>query len=364
MIMRAAVFTAVGQPLAIETLNIDKPAANEVLVRVVASGVCHSDLHVAEGLFPSPAPIVLGHETAGVVEAVGEDVRTVAVGDHVVTCLSAYCGHCQDCLTGHLSICQTKGFDRPRGSPPRLSRPSDGKRIHQMGGLSGFAEMMLVHERACVSIRPDMPLDLACVVGCAVTTGYGAVAHTAKVTPGATVAVIGCGGVGLMIINSALIAGAARIIAIDRVPAKLELARTMGATDTIDAGAGDAVQTVTDMTRGGVHFSFEAIGLKSTVEQAFRMVRPGGVATVVGVAPIGTTFEIGAMDLLLERKLQGCFMGSNQFPIDMPRLVDLYMQGRLKLDALVSRRVRLEDVNEALVAMKGGELARSVIQFS
>ncbi|KQT35320.1 alcohol dehydrogenase [Sphingomonas sp. Leaf412] len=359
--MRAAVLYQSGEPLVIDTLSVDKPGPHEVLIRVAATGVCHSDLHMADGSFPAPVPAVLGHETAGVVEAVGEHVRTVKVGDHVVTCVSGFCGHCQDCITGHLSICQVKGVDRPRGSTPRMTTPA-GKKVHQVGGLAGFAEQMLVHEKSCVAIRPDMPLDLASVIGCAVTTGYGAVVNTAAIKPGSTVAVIGCGGVGLMIVNAALIAGAARIIAIDRVPAKLAMARDMGATDVVEA-TGDVVAEVVEMTKGGVHYSFEAIGLKPTVEQAFRMLRPGGTCTVVGVAPVGTSFDIGAMDLLLERRLQGSFMGSNHFPIDMPRLVDLYMQGRLKLDALVSRRIALEQVNEAFAELKTGQLARSVITF-
>lgn len=360
--MKAAVLFERGQPLQIEELSVDTPGPREVLIRVAATGVCHSDLHMADGSFPAPMPAVLGHETAGVVEAIGDEVRGLKVGDHVVTCVSGFCGHCQDCVTGHLSICQVKEIDRPRGATPRMTNAA-GKRVHQVGGLSGFAEMMLVHERSCVAIRRDMPLDLASVIGCAVTTGYGAVVHTARIEAGSTVAVIGCGGVGLMIVNAALIAGAARIIAIDRVPEKLALAQTMGATDIIDGSSGDVVEMVRELTGGGVHYSFEAIGLKPTVEQAFRMLRQGGTCTVVGVAPIGTSFDIGAMDLLMERKLQGSFMGSNHFPVDMPRLVDLYMQGRLKLDALVSARVPLTSINDALAELKTGKLARSVVTF-
>lgn len=362
--MRAAVLIERGQPLVMENLALDNPGPNEVLIRVAATGVCHSDLHMAEGSFPAPLPCVLGHETAGIVEAVGSHVRGLKVGDHVVTCVSGFCGHCQDCLTGHLSICQDKGIDRPRGSQARMSR-SDGQRVHQIGGLSGFAEMMLVQERTCVAINRDMPLDLASVIGCAVTTGYGAVVHTAAIRPGSTVAVLGCGGVGLMIVNAALIAGASRIIAIDQVPAKLAMAQTMGATDVIHAAGIDVVEAVRELTGGGVHYSFEAIGLKPTVEQSFRMLRHGGTATVVGVAPVGTSFDIGAMDLLMERKLQGSYMGSNQFPIDMPRLVELYLQGRLKLDELVSRRIGLAEINTAFDEMKAGNgaVARSVICF-
>jgi S-(hydroxymethyl)glutathione dehydrogenase/alcohol dehydrogenase len=265
-------------------------------------------------------------------------------------------------MTGHLSICQDKGVDRPRNAKPRMVNAA-GKAIHQMTGISGFSEAMVVSERSCVSIRKDMPLDLACVLGCAVLTGFGAVAHTAKITPGSTVAVLGCGGVGLMIVNAARIAGAGRIIAIDRVPAKLALARAMGTSDMVEAKGDDTAAEVIALSGGGVHFSFEAIGLKNTVETAFKMLRPRGTCIVVGAAAIGTEFSIPAKDLLHERKLQGCYMGSNHFPLDIPRLIDFYMDGRLHLDALVSRRLRLEEIGEAFLAMKSGEAARSVITF-
>jgi len=362
MSVRAAVVYRSGEPIVIETLSLDDPGPRELRVRVAATGVCHSDLHVAEGAFPSRFPIVLGHETSGVVESVGADVRTLRPGDHVVCCISGFCGQCEPCVTGHLSICQDKGVDRPRGAKPRMV-DGDGKAIHQMTGISGFSEAMIVSERSCVSIRRDMPLDLACVLGCAVLTGFGAVAHTAKVTPGSIVAVLGCGGVGLMIVNAARIAGAGRIVAIDRVPAKLDLARKMGASDVIEAKDNDLVAETMALTGGGVHFSFEAIGLKTTVETAFRMLRPGGACTVVGVAAMGAEFSIPAMDLLLERRLQGCYMGSNHFPLDIPRLIDFYMDGRLNLKTLVSRRLPLDDVDQAFAAMKSGEAARSVITF-
>lgn len=362
--MKAAVLYQTGQPLVIEDIQIDKPSAREVLIRTVACGVCHSDLHVADAAFPARLPCVLGHEAAGVVEAVGSEVRGIKPGDHVVTCAPAYCGCCEDCLSGHPTLCASNIGERARGEAPRLT-PGTGKpgKLFQFGGLNGFAETMLVHERNCVVIDKRMPLDKAAVIGCAVVTGVGSVINTARVAPGSTVAVIGCGGVGLMAVNGAAIAGAGRIIAIDRVPAKLELARRMGATDVLDANDTDIVQAVTEMTRGGVHYSFEAIGLKSTTEQAFRMLRRGGTATIIGVAKLGTVFEIGAMDLLMERKLQGSYFGSNRPTIDMPRYVDLYLRGRLHLDQLVSKRVPLEAINEAFAELRTGQTARSVIEF-
>ncbi len=364
--MKAAVLREVGQPLQIETVSIGKPGPREVLIRTKAAGVCHSDLHFVEGSYAHPLPAVLGHESAGIVEAVGSEVRTVKVGDHVITCLNPYCGHCEVCLTGHMNLCVSPETRRAKTDEPRLFKEDLGGQrgpMAQFLNLSSFAEMMLVHEHACVAIRRDMPFDLAALIGCSVTTGVGAVIQTSQVRPGETVAVIGCGGVGLATVNGAAIAGAGRIIAIDRVPAKLELARQFGATDLIDANDGDPVKQVQDLTGGGVHHSFEAIGLKATAEQSFRMLRRGGTANIIGMIPVGTKIELHGADFLGERRIQGSYMGSNRFPVDMPRLVDFYMSGKLKLDAMISRRIRLEEINSAFDELKRGELARSVIVF-
>ena len=359
--MKAAVLHAAGQPLQIEDVQIGLPGPREVLIRTAATGVCHSDLHFIEGSWKHPLPAVLGHEAAGVVEKVGSEVRTVKPGDHVVTCLSAFCGHCDFCLTGHMSLCPSPETQRPRSEPPRLSEGGGGP-MHQYLNLSAFAEQMLVHEHACTAIRKDMPLDRAALIGCAVTTGIGAVTHTANVRPGETVAVIGCGGVGLSVINGALIAGAGRIIAIDRLQAKLEMARVFGATDVVEAGDTTVAQ-VKEMTGGGVHHAFEAIGLKQTAEDAFRMLRRGGTATVVGMIAPGVKLELSGPEFLWEKRIQGSQMGSNRFPVDMPRYVDFYMQGRLKLDEMVSARLPLERVNDAFEEMRRGSVARSVVVF-
>jgi S-(hydroxymethyl)glutathione dehydrogenase/alcohol dehydrogenase len=359
--MKAAVLREVNKPLSIENISHGKPGPREVLVRTVAAGVCHSDLHFQNGAYPYPLPAVLGHESAGVVEEVGSDVRYVKKGDHVITCLSAFCGHCEQCLTGHMSLCQEPELQRSPDQDPRLG--SKSAPIAQFLNLSSFAEYMLVHEHAIAKIRPDMPLDRAALIGCGVTTGVGAVIHTAKVEPGATVAVIGCGGVGLSAINGAAIAGASRIIAVDMVPAKLDLARKFGATDTVNAKEVDAIEAVRELTGGGVHYSFEAIGLKKTAEQAFKMLRRGGTATVIGMIPVGTMVELHGPEFLQERTMQGSNMGSNRFRVDMPRFVEFYLQGRLHLDDLISRRIKLEDVNDGLNALYTGEVARSVIMF-
>lgn len=359
--MKAAVLHEINKPLAIEEVSHGKPAPREVLVRTVAAGVCHSDLHFQNGSYPYPLPSVLGHESAGVVEEVGADVTYVKPGDHVITCLSAFCGHCEHCLTGHMSLCQEPELQRAGDQPPRLSI---GKTpVNQFLNLSSFAERMLVHEHAIAKVREDMPLDRAALIGCGVTTGVGAVIHTAKVEPGSSVAIIGCGGVGLSAINGAAIAGAARIIAIDQVSSKLDLARKFGATDTINAAETDPIEAVRELTGGGVHYSFEAIGLKITAEQSFKMLARGGTATIIGMIPVGTQLEIHGPEFLMERKLQGSNMGSNRFRVDMPRFVDFYLQGRLHLDDMISRRIKLEDVNEGMAALETGEVARSVIMF-
>ncbi|RZO71040.1 MAG: Zn-dependent alcohol dehydrogenase [OM182 bacterium] len=359
--MKAAVFREVNVPMEIEEITISKPGPREVLIRTKAAGICHSDLHFWNGSYPGVVPMVLGHESAGIVEQVGSDVHYVKPGDHVITCLSVFCGHCEKCLTGHLSLCREPETNRGAEDEPRLSQAQQP--LTQFAELGSFAEMMLVHEHALVKMREDMPMDRAALIGCGVTTGVGAVIHTAAVEPGATVAVIGCGGVGLSTINGAALAGASRIIAVDRVASKLELARKFGATDVVDASDGDAVAKVIEMTSGGVHYSFEAIGLKVTAEQAFQMLRVGGTATVVGMIPPGQMVSVHGVDFLFEKKIQGSMMGSNRFRVDMPRFVDFYLQGKLHLDELVSNRIGLEDINEGMAALNTGEIARSVIMF-
>ena len=361
--MRAAVLTsAPGAVEIIDDVETDKPAPREVLIDTSAAGVCHSDLHYMEGKFKTRLPTVIGHEAAGVVAAVGEDVTYVKPGDHVVTCLSVFCGICEYCLSGRPALCNKRSTRRGRGDQQRLSR--QGETVHQFLDVSAFAEQMLVHENAISKVTPDIPLDRAALLGCAVTTGLGAVFNSAQVRPGSTVAVIGCGGVGLNAVQGAQIAGAGRVIAVDRVPGKLEMAKTFGATDVVNAGDGDPVEQIMDLTGGGVDYSFEAIGLKPTTEQAFAMLRMGGVATVIGMIPLGVNVELPGIEFMYaEKRIQGSQMGSNRFRIEAPRYADLYLQGRLKLDELVSARVALEDVNGAFEQLRGGELARSIVMF-
>ncbi len=359
--MKAAVFREVNVPMEIEEVTVSKPGPREVLIRTKAAGICHSDMHFFNGSYPGKLPMVLGHESAGVVEQVGSDVHYVKPGDHVITCLSVFCGHCESCLTGHLSLCQEPETNRSSKEEPRLSQ--NEQPLTPFAQLGSFAEMMLVHEHALVKVREDMPMDRAALIGCGVTTGIGAVIHTAAVEPGATVAVIGCGGIGLSAINGAALAGASRIIAVDMVASKLELARKFGATDLVDASDGESVQKVIEMTGGGVHYSFEAIGLKATAEQAFQMLRAGGTATVIGMIPPGQMVSVHGVDFLAEKKIQGSMMGSNRFRVDMPRFVDFYLQGKLHLDDMISNRIGLSDINEGMAALETGEIARSVIMF-
>jgi S-(hydroxymethyl)glutathione dehydrogenase/alcohol dehydrogenase len=358
--MKAAVFHGPHQALSIEEVDIAKPTGREVLVRTVASGVCHSDLHYVEGLYPFPAPAILGHEAAGIVEAVGAHVTEFKPGDHVIACLSVFCGHCDYCLTGRTHLCQSRPV-RAAHEPPKLSWK--GSPVNQFANLSAYAEQMLVHESGLVRIGEDMPLDRAALIGCGVTTGVGAVLNTARVEAGATVAVYGAGGVGLAAIQGARIAGARMIIAVDVFPHKLVTARELGATHGVDASTTDPVQAIRDLTGLGVDYAFEAIGLKKAAEQAFDCLRPGGTATVVGMIPVGQKVELEGSVFLREKKIQGCSMGSNRFKVDMPRYVELYRQGRLRLDEMITRRGRLPDVNEAFRAMKAGEVARTVLLF-
>ncbi|ARU04265.1 alcohol dehydrogenase [Comamonas serinivorans] len=359
--MKAAVLEQFDAPLAIRDVDVAQPGANEVLVRTAAVGLCHSDLHMMQGLRDVPLPMVLGHEVAGVVEAVGSQVTGLKPGDHVVGCLSVFCGHCPVCVSGRQVLCANPEVKMAPGVAKRLSM--GGKPVAQNYNLSGFAEKILVHPNALVKVRPEIPLDRAALLGCAVITGTGAVFRSARVEPGATVAVVGCGGVGLAAINGAAIAGAARIIAIDLLADKLTLAQTFGATDVIDASQVDPVSAVKALTGGGVEYAFECIGNKTATEQCWAMLTPGGTATVIGLFRPQVKVELPGTEFITEKRLQGSLMGSNRLTQDIPRLVELYLQGKLKLDELISQRIPLEAINEGFDAMKAGTVARSVVVF-
>ena len=364
MQINAAVFRKVHQPLTVETVDIDQPQGREVLVRTVATGVCHSDLHVVDGLgrFPLDRPYVLGHEGAGIVEAVGPEVITLRAGDHVVACLSGFCGSCPQCLSGHPNLCTGGIVTRPDTAPPRLSQ--NGERFRQFLGISSYAERMLLHENSVVRIDPDLPLDRAALVGCGVLTGVGAALRSAGLQPGQTVAVFGCGGVGLSIVQGARIAGARQIIGVDMFAAKLELANRLGATHMVNASEDDPVKAVRALTGGaGVDHAFEAVGVAKLCRQAIESLAIRGTATIVGVLPPDAMIEFPWMAIRPECKVQTSRMGSNRFRLDIPLYLDFYRQGKLQLDPMITKRGRLGDVNEAFRAMRAGEVARTVLMF-
>jgi S-(hydroxymethyl)glutathione dehydrogenase/alcohol dehydrogenase len=361
--MKAAIFRELEKPLSIEEVEIDQPGPHEVRIRTVASGVCHSDLHCLHGTLPTKTPAILGHEPAGIIEAVGSEVGTLKAGDHVIACTSIYCGNCTQCLLGRPHLCVGRAdCQRRREERPRLSQK--GLRLTQFADLGAFAEMMLLHERAVLKIADDIPLDRAALLGCAVTTGVGAALNTAQVAPGSTVAVFGAGGVGISVIQGARIAGARQIIAVDIRDNKLEIAKHFGATEAINGAQVDAVREIKRLSGGGVEYSFDAIGNPSVLEQCVYCLAPRGLATLVGAIPPDQKVEFKSGHLFVEKRIQGCYMGSNRFHLDMPKYLDLYRQGRLNLDDMVSRRGRLEDVNEAFRAMEAGEVTRTVLVFN
>jgi S-(hydroxymethyl)glutathione dehydrogenase/alcohol dehydrogenase len=365
MEMKAAIFRKPHEPLTIESVEIDKPSGREVLVRTAATGVCHSDLHVVDGQgrWPLDRPIVLGHEGAGVVEAVGADVTTLRPGDHVVACLSGFCGSCAQCLAGHPNLCVGGLVTRPDAAPPRLSQR--GEPLRQFIGISSYAERMLLHENSVVKIDPALPLDRAALVGCGVLTGVGAALRTSGLQAGQTVAVFGCGGVGLAIVQGARIGGARQIIGVDVFDGKLEMAKRVGATHVVNSANDDPVKAVRALTGGaGVDHAFEAVGNARLVRQAIESLAIRGTATIVGVLPPDATIEFPWMAIRPECRVQTSRMGSNRFRLDIPLYLEFYRQGRLLLDEMVTRRGRLEDINEAFRAMKAGEVARTVLTFN
>jgi S-(hydroxymethyl)glutathione dehydrogenase / alcohol dehydrogenase len=357
--MKAAVLNAARTPLSLEEIDLGEPVAGEAKVKVIAAGVCHSDLHFIDGTYPTRFPTILGHEVAGIVEAVGPGVTNVKPGDRVILGFVQPCGSCRYCAEGRPALCSTPV--RTRGSDNPARTRAGGEAVNAMTNVGGFAEYSITPAAGLIEVPADVSLDIAALVGCSVTTGYGAVVNTAAVRPGSSVAVIGAGGVGLNIIQAARLAGAERIIAVDLAEHKLATARNFGATDTVNAGEGDPVQAVKDLTGGGVDYSFEAIGLKVTSEQAYEMAARGGTAVIVGMVPPGDQISIASNIWVQEKTLKGSFYGSARFHADMPRILALYRQGKLDLDSLVSRRYPLDQINEAFDALRNGEVARSVL---
>lgn len=363
--MKAAILYEPKQPLRVEDVELDGPRDGEVLVRIGAAGVCHSDYHFMNGDLPIGVPCVLGHEGAGVVEEVGRGVTTVKPGDHVVLLFRANCGHCEFCAQGRPALCWMAGQLRNTGhmldDTSRLHRGAD--EIKHFLGVSCFAERTVVPEQGVVPIPEDVSMDVAALVGCAVMTGVGAVMNTARVRPGESVLVIGAGGVGLNCVMGAAVAGAHPIIVSDLVDSKLETAMDFGATHTINAKTFDLVEGVRELTGGeGVDYSFEAIGNTRAMRQAMDSIRRGGTAVAVGIAPYGSETSIDAGSLVYQEKtLRGSYYGSTRPQTDMPRLLELHKAGKLPIDRLITRRYPLSNVNEAYDALLAGEVARSVL---
>ena len=363
--MRAVVFTEPHSPIAYTEVDLQAPGPGEVRVKIEAAGVCHSDLHVKRGEWDAPAPLVMGHEGSGVVTELGAGVTTLAVGDHVVISWVPPCGECRYCRAGHEARCQKVAtVVAPLGvlfdGTSRLSR--DGAKVHHYLGVSSFAEEVVVPASGAVKVRDDAPLDIIAVVGCAVATGVGAVLNTAAVEPGSTVAVIGCGGVGLNVVQGARMAGAERIVAVDVLADKTRMALQFGATDRIDASQGDPVEQLFDLVPDGVDYAFDAIGRTSTTEQAIRVLGLGGAAVIVGLPPTGARASFEPLVLAeADQRILGSNYGSVRPSIDIPALVDRYMDGQLKLDPLISGRRPLSEAAEAFDDLESGTVLRTLL---
>jgi S-(hydroxymethyl)glutathione dehydrogenase / alcohol dehydrogenase len=361
---RAAVLYGLNQPFEIEELELDPPGPGEVLVEMAGGGICHSDWSVVEGIIPKQFPIILGHEGSARVLEIGEGVKLTKPGDGVILSWIPDCGHCRYCTSGQANLCDGRQpySDGTLGNGIIRFRNANGP-VRHFNGVSSYAQYAIVPERGCVKVDPAVPLDKAALIGCAVSTGVGAVLFTAKVEAGANIAVFGVGGVGLNVIQGGVIANAGRIIAVDVNANKLRMAQEFGATDVVDARECDPVQAIMDLTRGdGADYAFEAIGRAETIRQAFECLRKAGTAVAIGIAPKEAMISIAPQNLVYgERRLVGSFYGSTRPRADFSKFADLYLAGKLKLDQLVTREWRLDEINEAFRAMNSGEVARGII---
>jgi len=363
--MRAPVLFQQRTPLRVEELEVEPPREGEVSVRMVASGVCHSCLHAADGSWQGiPLPIVLGDEGSGIVETVGPGVRHLKPGDHVVLSWAPTCGRCHYCVIGRPNLCENRQPGKgvlPEGTT-RLSL--GGKPVYQYGHVATYASRTVVAESSAIPVRPDMPLDRAALIGCSVMTGVGAVINTAQVPPGAGMAVFGVGGVGLNVVQGGALVTAHPIIAVDMREERLEHARALGATHVVDASHQDPVSAIRSITRRGADFSFAAVGDVRAMAQAIDCLAPGGTAVMIGVPPTGATvpLAIGPM-VSQERVVRGSIYGSARTREDFPRLVELYLAGKLRLDDLITRRYSIDQANEGFADLAAGAVARGLIVF-
>jgi S-(hydroxymethyl)glutathione dehydrogenase / alcohol dehydrogenase len=361
------VLSELNEPLVVEEVDLAAPGPGEVEIRLAAAGVCHSDWNVITGATANPLPVVLGHEGAGVVTTTGAGVESIAEGDHVILSWLPACGRCYYCLQGRHVLCDIAMEDMFRGTLPggslRLSR--NGSPLYHYSYLSAFAERCIVPEGCCVRIRTDVPFEIAALVGCAVMTGYGAAVLRAQVGPGSVVAIFGAGGVGLSAVMGASLARADAVVAIDPVAFRRQMAVELGATQALDSTSDDVVAALRDLTEGrGADVALETAGAPGVVAQAYAAVRRGGTVVAVGLPAEGLTADLPAPDLPREEKVvTGSFYGSCNPPVDMPKVLDLYMEGSLPLKRLVTNTYRLDEINEAFAAMNAGEVARAVIVF-
>lgn len=363
---KAAVLYGAGEPLVIEELELEGPKENEVLVKYVASGICHSDYSFRHGVIKTAMPSVLGHEGAGIVEEVGPGVTHLKPGDHVIASLTPACGKCLFCLEGKPFLCAEMASVIWEGSLLDGSKRftnSKGEKVGQLVCVGTFSERSVIPAGMAVKVDEKAPLETICLIGCGVTTGVGAALNTVDMKEGDSCAVIGCGGVGLSIIQGARIAGAGMIIAIDPVEEKRALALKLGATHAIDPNEVNPVKEVRNISRGGVHYAFEALGLKATIEQAWSMPRATGTAVIVGVPAMDTEIDLSVLGFFGEKHFKGSAYGTSVPSRDVPKFVDYYMKGELRLDDMITKRIKLEDINTAFDEMSRGEGARSVIMY-
>lgn len=375
MKVRAAILEEMGRappyaqskPLSIDEIDLAPPGPGEVLIRMAAAGLCHSDLSVIDGNRPRPTPMALGHEAAGVVEEIGPQVTDLVRGDHVVLVFVPSCGHCQPCATGRPALCEPAAAANGAGTllsgERRLMRR--GTPVHHHMGVSAFAEFATVSRRSLVKIEKGIPLDHAALFGCAVLTGVGAVVNTARMSAGSSVAVVGLGGVGLAALLGAIAAGAERIIAVDLAAAKLALAGQLGATDTFIAGNGDTAETIRDVTKGGVDFAFEMAGSAKALELAYKITRRGGTTVTAGLPPPSAVLPVPVVNLVAEeRTLKGSYIGTSVPSRDIPRYLALFRRGRLPVDRLLTDRIKLDQINEGFDRLREGQAVRQIVTFA
>lgn len=359
--MKAAVCYEYGKPLVIEDLDIAPPGPGDVKVKMAATAICHSDIHIVRGELPFPLPVVVGHESAGWIEEVGEGVTSVKVGDPVVASLLISCGKCKFCVNGMTHLCEAVW---PRDTQSPYSK--DGKPINQAIKIGSWAEYTIVHESQCVKIPDDMPLDRACMLACGVITGFGAVVWRAKPEIASSCVIIGIGGVGLNAVQGAALCGAYPVIAVDVNDSKLEAARTFGATHVVNARNGDPVEAVKALTEGrGADYVFVTVGAIGAMSQGVAMTGPRGTAVWVGLPKSTETAPMSPFELIRqERTITGSFMGTTELKTDIPKLIALYKAGKLKLDELITKHYKLEEINEAIKAVEDGKALRNIIMFT